>query len=359
MNVLTRWLKRYFSDPQIVILLGFIVVGIVLVVWLGAILAPVYASIVIAYLLEGGVRLMERHGVPRLMAVIIVFVIFMCALVGAIFGLVPVLSRQATQFLHGLPDMLTHFQDYIANLPAKHPDLITPAQANAISDNIHGELTSMAKAVLSHSVASLISAITFLIYLILMPLLVFFFLKDKQAIISWLGGYLPRNRQLVTAVWADVNAQIANFIRGKIWEILIVWAAAWILFSIMGLNFGVLLSLVVGLSVVIPYIGAIAVSIPVVAVAYFQFGFSAHFWWLIAFYSMIHILDGNVLIPLLYSEVVNIHPVAIMIAVLFFGGIWGFWGVFFAIPLATLVHAVMRVWFRRAREASLEMPPTE
>lgn len=359
MNVLTTWLRRYFSDPQIVILLVFIFVGVALIVWVGEILAPVLASIVIAYLLEAGVRLLSRHGVPRLGAVVIIFLIFMCALIGGLFGLVPVLSRQASQFFHGLPDMIAHVQAVIAHLPERYPDLITVEQAHAINQNIQSELTAMGKAVLSHSVASLISAITFLIYLILMPLLVFFFLKDKDRILDWLASYLPRNRDLVTAVWVDVNAQIANFIRGKVWEILIVWAATWILFSVMGLNFAVLLSLLVGLSVVVPYVGAIAVTVPVVAVAYFQFGFNAHFWWLIAFYSAIHILDGNVLIPLLYSEVVNIHPVAIMIAVLFFGGIWGFWGVFFAIPLATLVHAVLRVWFRHTRVAQLEMPRTE
>ncbi|HET7307925.1 MAG TPA: AI-2E family transporter [Gammaproteobacteria bacterium] len=358
MNVLTNWLRRYFSDPQIVILLVFIFMGVAVIVWVGQILAPVLASIVIAYLLEAGVRLLSRWGVPRLAAVVILFVIFMCALIGALFGLVPVLSHQATQFFQGLPDMLAHFQAFISHLPERYPDLITPMQAQAINDNIQNELTSMGKAVLSHSLASLISAITFLIYLILMPLLVFFFLKDKDEILAWLASYLPRNRDLVTAVWEDVNAQIANFIRGKVWEILIVWAAAWILFSIMGLNFSVLLSLLVGLSVVVPYVGAIAVSIPVVAVAYFQFGLSVHFWWLIAFYSAIHIIDGNVLIPILYSEVVNVHPVAIMIAVLFFGGIWGFWGVFFAIPLATLVHAIIRIWVRRTRDRQLELPPT-
>lgn len=356
MNFFTNWLRRYFSDPQIVSLLAFLAAGIIIVVALGKILAPVLASVVIAYLLEAGVRLLVRLGMPRLGAVIVLFVVFMCALIGALFGLVPVLSRQASQFFQGLPDMLAHVQTLIAHLPERYPDMISVQQAHAINGNIQAELTAMGKAVLSHSLASLISAITFLIYLILMPLLVFFFLKDKDGILDWLASYLPRNRDLVTAVWTDVNEQVANFIRGKVWEILIVWAAAWILFGVMGLNFAVLLSLLVGLSVVVPYVGAIAVTIPVVAVAYFQFGFNAHFWWLIAFYSTIHLLDGNVLIPILYSEVVNLHPVAIMIAVLFFGGIWGFWGVFFAIPLATLVHAVLRAWVRRVRAVALERP---
>lgn len=356
MNLLTRWLRRYFADPQIVILAAFLVVGIFIVVIAGKILAPVLASIVIAYLLEAGVRLLVRLGLPRLAAVIILFVFFLCALIGAIFGLAPVLTRQASQFFHDVPDMLAHLQAIITHLPDRYPDLITPAQAHAVNANIQTELTNFGKAVLSHSLASLISAITFLVYLVLMPLLVFFFLKDKDAILAWLGSYLPRNRDLVNAVWIDVNKQVANFIRGKVWEILIVWAAAWILFGIMGLNFAVLLSLLVGLSVVVPYVGAIAVTVPVVAVAYFQWGITPHFWYLMAFYAGIHLVDGNLLIPILYSEVVNLHPVAIMIAVLFFGGIWGFWGVFFAIPLATLVHAVLRAWVMRVRAVTIAAP---
>ena len=109
-------------------------------------------------------------------------------------------------------------------------------------------------------------------------------------------------------------------------------------------NYAVLLGLLVGLSVIVPYIGATLVTIPVVVVAYFQFGVSLQFYWLVGAYAVIQILDGNVLVPLLFSEVVNLHPVAIVIAVLFFGGVWGLWGVFFAIPLATLINAILSAW---------------
>ena len=82
----------------------------------------------------------------------------------------------------------------------------------------------------------------------------------------------------------------------------------------------------------------------IAAVAFFQWGLTAEFYWVVAVYTVIQILDGNVLVPLLFSEAVNLHPVAIIIAVLFFGGIWGFWGVFFAIPLATFIKAVIYAW---------------
>jgi len=79
-------------------------------------------------------------------------------------------------------------------------------------------------------------------------------------------------------------------------------------------------------------------------IAYFQWGWTASFGYVLIAYGIIQALDGNVLVPLLFSEVVNLHPVAIIVAVLVFGGVWGFWGIFFAIPLATLVQAVLKAW---------------
>ncbi|CAK3917619.1 putative transporter YfgO (fragment) [Vibrio crassostreae] len=104
--------------------------------------------------------------------------------------------------------------------------------------------------------------------------------------------------------------------------------------------YSVLLAVAVGFSVLIPYIGAAAVTVPVAIVGLFQWGLEPQFYWLLLAYGIIQALDGNVLVPVLFSEAVNLHPVAIIVAVLVFGGLWGFWGVFFAIPLATLVKAV-------------------
>jgi len=141
-----------------------------------------------------------------------------------------------------------------------------------------------------------------------------------------------------------MNQQISNYLRGKALEIMIVGVVSWITFAVMGLNYAVLLGLLVGLSVLIPYIGAAVVTIPVALVAYFQWGIGADFYWLIFAYGVIQALDGNVLVPFIFSEAVNLHPVAIIVAVLVFGGMWGFWGVFFAIPLATLVKALLDAW---------------
>ena len=179
-----------------------------------------------------------------------------------------------------------------------------------------------------------------------MPLLIFFFLKDKKLIMRWLRRFLPKRREIIQDVWREVDIQIGNYIRGKISEILVVWILTFIPLHIFNMQYSLLLSFMVGLSVLIPYIGATIVTIPVLVVAYMQYGLTGDFYWVIGLYFVVQILDGNVIVPLIFSEAVNIHPVAIIIAVLVFGGLWGFWGIFFAIPLATVVKAVMEAWRR-------------
>jgi putative permease len=232
-------------------------------------------------------------------------------------------------------------------LPERYPELVSAAQIDAAMDTMRQEVLGYGQTLVSVSVSSLVGVITVLVYLILTPLLVFFFLKDKDLILGWFRRYLPRHRAIARSVWADVDRQISNYVRGKFWEILVVWAVSFVTFSAFGLNYAMLLALLVGLSVIIPYIGASVVTVPVVLIAWFQWGWGAQFVWLTAAYLIIQMLDGNVLVPLLFSEVVNLHPVAIIVAILVFGGLWGFWGVFFAIPLATVVQAILTAWPRQ------------
>ena len=323
----------------VVLLAGFFIIFLT-----GEMLAPVIASIIIAYLLEGLVAVFQRNGLPRLVAVSVVFVGFTAFMVFVTFALLPLLSRQATQLFQLLPDMLSSGQDALMRLPQRYPQLFSEEQIRDLIDSIRIEALSYGQHVVSMSVSSVVSVITIAVYVVLMPLLVFFFLKDKASIIRWFVRFLPQDRSLLSQVWREVDRQIGNYVRGKFIEILIVWVVTYLTFAIMGMQFAMLLSVLVGLSVLIPYIGAAAVTLPVAMLAYFQWGVSPEFWWLLLAYGIIQALDGNVLVPLLFSEVVDLHPVAIIVAVLVFGGVWGFWGVFFAIPLATLVQAVLKAW---------------
>ena len=343
-NAIRAWFERHFSDPQVIGLAAVLIGGFAIIYLGGEMLAPVIASVVIAYLLEGLVGVLAHKRVPRLAAVLVVFVAFMTTLLFVMFGLLPLLSRQATQLLQQLPTMIGRGQELLLALPHTYPDLFSEQQVLDLINQIRAEAVSIGQDAVQASLASVLGILTLLVYLILMPLMVFFFLKDKVAIVTWVKHFLPADRRLAGQVWADVDMQIGNYVRGKFIEIVIVWIVTYVTFALMGLQFSMLLGVLVGLSVVIPYVGAVTVTFPVAVIAYFQWGFTSDFAYIMIAYAIIQALDGNVLVPLLFSEVVNLHPIAIITAVLVFGGLWGFWGVFFAIPLATLVQAVLKAW---------------
>ncbi len=375
---LNEWYQRHFSDPQVVILALFLVVGVLVVLVFGRMLAPVFASLIIAYLLEGVVQRLQRVGLPRLLSVLSVFTAFMAALFFLLFTLLPLITRQLEGIVAELPRFIRLAQEWLATLPERFPQLvangsnaleesgmlgedteplalISQEELSRLLDNLGGELTRWGTQLLQPQ--AVLKVVSLLIFLVIVPVLVFFFLKDKDRLIAWFANYLPRDHALAATVWREVDVQIANYVRGKALEILIVWIVTYIVFSILGMPFAMLLSMVVGFSVLIPYIGAAVVTIPVALVALFAFGgLTAQFWYVMIAYFIIQALDGNVLVPILFSEVVDLHPVAIISAILVFGGIWGFWGVFFAIPLATLVNAVLRAWPRVRRESDEAAP---
>ena len=344
MNSIKAWFQDHLSNPQVFALALLLVVFFAVVTFMGRMLAPVLGAAVIAYLLEGLVVRLHRLRMPRLPAVVIVFLAFLLFVGFVMIGLLPLISRQATQLIAAIPNMIGQFQGQLMRLPELYPALFSPDQVQEIIDLIRLEITKFGREMLSLSVSSVVGLLTFVVYAILLPLLVFFFMKDKQRILDWAFGYLPTDLTLATTVWRDLDRQIGNYVRGKFLEILVVWWATYITFAIFGLDFSMLLSLLVGVSVLVPYIGAAVVTFPVALVAYFQFGWTSDFGLLFGAYLIVQALDGNALVPLLFSEVVNLHPVAIITSVLVFGGLWGFWGVFFAIPLATLVQAVLTAW---------------
>lgn len=345
-KVFRNWFHRYFSDEQAVLLGVLLVLGFTAVLTLGGMLAPVLAGLVLAFLMQGAVNGLERIGIPHVGAVWIVFLLFISVLMAILLVLLPLLWQQLFNLFNELPRMLRDWQDLMLLLPERYPQLISDEQVLRGIDSARGELGRLGQFMLSFSLSSLPILMNAVIYLVLVPILVFFFLMDRRQIGHWFRSYLPRERTLITQVALEMNRQIANYIRGKAIEILICAAVAYFSFALMGLNYAMLLALLVGFSVVVPYVGAVVVTVPIALIGLFQWGWGDQFIYLMVVYAIIQALDGNVLVPLLFSEAVNLHPVAIICAVLLFGGLWGFWGIFFAIPLATLFKAVLDAWPR-------------
>ena len=343
-EVFTRWYQRYLSEEEAVLLLVLLAAAFVVMLAFGGILAPVFVAVILAYLMQGVANLLRNRGLPAELSVAVSTGLFLGGFLAVLFGLAPLVWRQLVALVREAPAMIEAGRQVLVTLPEEYPVLFTQQQVNELTSVIQAEMTTMGQMLVTKGLTSIPSMLALLVYLILIPLMVFFFLKDREQLIGWFSGFLPEKRPLLDRIWQELNLQFANYARGKGIEVMIIGGASYLVFAIFSLNYAALLALLVGFSVIVPYIGATLVTIPVVVVAYAQFGVTPDFYWVVGAYAVIQILDGNVLVPLLFSEAVNLHPVAIVIAVLFFGGLWGLWGVFFAIPLATLVNAILSAW---------------
>lgn len=342
-------LKQLLPNSQAVYLALTLIISFVLIYSLADLLMPVFIAIVLAYLLEGLVGKIEKLRISRLLSVYLVFLSFMLGLGFLLFFLLPVISEQAVELIQQIPNIIHRVQVEIMRLPKVYPQYFSESRIQQIITASQKDLLSYAQNLVSVSYASLAGLITIMIYLFLVPMMVFFFLKDKTIFLTWFVQFLPQDRHLTVHVWEEIDQQIGNYVHGKFAEVFILWFVSFVNFYLLNLNYAMLLAVFMGLQVIIPYIGATLVTFPVLGVALFQWGFNSdEFMYLLIAYGIIQAVDGVILVPLLFSEAVNLHAVAIIIAILFFGGLWGFWGVFLAIPLATVVKAVLKAWPRHS-----------
>jgi putative permease len=358
LEVIGGWINRYFSHEEAIYLVVLITGCFLIILTLGQVLAPVLTGLVLAFLLQGLVDRLKRWHVPEPLAVYLTFLLFMGVLIGLILFIVPLMLRQLSALLNTVPLLIEELQGLIRGLAVEYPQMVSERQAEAWLGVLNVQLQDLSRAILEGVVLQVPSVVALIIYLVLVPLAVFFFLKDRRVLVNALASVLPQERPLLNRVGAEMNAQLANYVRGKFVEIVFVSVVTYLTFIVLGLNYAALLALLVGISVLIPFIGAAVVTIPVALVAYLQWGWSPEFAYLISAYFIIQALDGNVLVPLLFSEAVDLHPLTIIVAVLAFGGLWGFWGVFFAIPLATLIKAVFNAWPRESDVAAMQAEAT-
>ncbi|HTR00477.1 MAG TPA: AI-2E family transporter [Candidatus Acidoferrum sp.] len=343
-TVLNTIYKRYFSEEEAIIFTGILVALVVVMMTMGSILAPILWSLIITYLLQGLVNSLERLRVPRNLAVYLVYALFIGVVLVVLLVVLPFMWRSVTSMTTTLPQMLDKLRSLLLTLPQDYPGVFTDEQVDGWMKSLQSEMARYGQMLLGYSFASLTRIVTWMIYTILVPIMVFFMLKDSTKLIDWFKNWLPKHRPVMGQIWREMNDQLSNYVRGKALEMLLVGGCCFILFNWSGLHYRLLLSILVALSIIIPYIGAKLVSIPVLLVAFLQWGISPEFYHLATIYVILLVLDGYLLVPILYSETVFLHPIAIIVAVLVFGSLWGFWGVFFAIPLATFIKATIRAW---------------
>ena len=341
---LNKVIKKIFSNEETIIFSFVLLIFFIVISFFGSVLTPFIISIIVAYLLVGMQKKIQSYNISEKISLVITFSIFIVAGATLVIWLVPLLYTQLQAFVLDVPNLISNFRDFISDLPSKFPDLVSSDQITIFFQAVSEEISAIAQNIVKTSISSIQSAITVLLYIILFPILVYFFLFDRKNIIDGFLKVIPGRRKMFTSIWAEMDVQLSNYVRGKTIEIFIVGIAAAIIFSSLGLRYSALLSVLVGLSVIIPYVGAFLVTIPVVVVGLLQFGLGTQFTILISLYLLLQALDGNLLVPIIFSETVKLHPVIIILAVFIFGSMFGFWGVFFSIPIATFIKAVWNAW---------------
>ncbi len=347
MSSVSQWWQKWMADTELVMLLASLLVIFLLLILLGSVLMPVLIGIALAYVLDGVVSLLTRCKFPRMLAIGVTGGGALLLMLFTLLAILPVLAEQIGRLVVHAPDYVQTMREMLQQLQTNHAEWINPSYLQQMMAAVAKKLQEWGGDLLRFSIASIPGMITLLVYAVLVPVMVFFFLKDKMEIITWTQQFLPRERSLLQRVWIELDTQIGNYIRGKFWEAMLVGVSMWLVYWWMGHDYALLLAVLTGISVWIPFVGAAVVTFPVILLSLFQWGWTDTSFYSILAYGIVQTIDANVVIPWLFSEVVNLHPIAIIVAILVFGALWGIVGVIIAIPMAALVKSVVSIMLER------------
>lgn len=334
--------KTIELNKELILLLLFL--PTVLIIVNSSFFLPIVISIVFSYFLNNFKNILFILGVSKKLSFIITYLIFITLFFLTLFIFMPLIFKQLVLLFNDLPFIIQKIKFLTDKIIERYPSIFPTEQANILFSNIITYVQSIGKTVISASLFSIAFVIKFIVYIFFIPIFVFFILKDHEKIISNFKKFMPQKSYILRSVWIATNKQISNYVRGKFVELSVITFANYVLFKFYNISYSDLLAIGVGLSVFLPYIGTIIISVPVVLISSVQFGMSNDFFYFILFYSVIQFLDGNLLVPILFSEAVDLHPVTIIISIIIFGSIFKLYGVVFAIPLAIVFKAIINLY---------------
>ena len=292
-NLFEKFLNRFFSNEESVYFAVLLLLSFIFILFFGSILLPVIISIIIAFLLNGLLKTLVGINFSYKLSLSITLLVF--------FGF------YLSLFL-ALPSIGTQINNLLQNLPSMN-DYFSEEDLEIIFANLSNQINNLLGSALGQLAGTISLMFNAILYAIMIPLMVFFFLKDKNQLIPLAAVLLPKENGFMKSVFSEMNDQLFNYVTGKFLEMIIVTTVSYGLFAVLDLPYAVLIAILVGLSVIIPIFGAILVTIPVVLIGLYEWGLSANFYWLIGMYLIIQMLDGNVLVPILFSNRNNLHRI--------------------------------------------------
>lgn len=337
---INKWLATIFANKelnQMLLLLGSIALFIGFFI---SELAPILIMLLIAYVCSDLVDyFIVKFRIKRLWSVSMVMIGVLFSFALAVIT-VPRLLLQLREIKNRLPESSDAINSIVAFINQYAPQNAQINQETVVNyfSEIIGETSSF---ILNNTLSVVGDIFSVMVFLVIMPIFVFFVLKDKKAIIRYCHRLIPHNPTL-KFFSNSLNAELVAYLRGKILEAIFVGVLTWWVMLFFQVELGLTLSIIIGLSVFIPFVGVIVVTVFLALFIFLQFGFSAVYFWIMGIHIIIQVIDGQVLVPILFAERVNIHPAVIFAFILFFGNLWGAWGIFLAIPLASFCKCCIK-----------------
>jgi predicted PurR-regulated permease PerM len=326
---------------------------LIFVLWaFSPILLPFIAGLVLAYFLDPVADALQRMGLSRLAAAVLIVISAILVLILALSILAPILADQVGRFAGELPNLV---QSLTQRFNEFAPQWMKDALARSGAD-VQGSMTQFAgkaaewilgllKTLLSGGLA-LVNLVSLLV---VTPIVAFYLLVDWDNMIDTVDGWVPREHLgTVRALGRDINEAMAGFIRGQgtVCLLLGVFYAAGLSFS--GLKFGLAIGLLAGALTFIPYAGALIGGVLAIGVALVQFWPDLWSILLVAgIFALGQFLEGNFLSPKLVGRSIGLHPVWLMFALFAFGYAFGFVGLLLAVPLAAAAGVLVRFVLRQ------------
>ena len=323
------------------------------------ILLPFVAGFALAYLLDPVADRLQRLGLGRLAATVLILVLFVILFIVALVLVIPLVAHQLVAFIEGLPGTIARLQQLAVEYGGPLVDRLGGGRALPDIQRSVGNLVGQGVTWIAQFLQSLWSSGQALIgvfsLLVVTPVVAFYLLVDWDRMVSTVDNWLPRQqRDTVRMLARDIDRAIAGFIRGQAAVCLLLGSFYALGLSLIGLNFGVLIGITAGVLSFIPYVGSLTGLLLSVGVAIVQFW--PEWTWILATLAVFvagQFVEGNILAPKLVGASVGLHPVWLMFALLAFGSLFGFVGLLLAVPLAAAVGVVLRYCLRRYLDSPL------
>jgi putative permease len=308
-------------------------------------LVPFVISFIFAYLLQPIIdKISQRFDFPRNLISSAIFAVFISSFIIILLLLLPIIYDQISIFITKIPNYKNNFSIGLSYLVSRI-DTIDPDIANKLSESLQNFVNSAFSVVVAaaNNIWSYtLATINFFAIIILVPVILYYFLRDWPKMIKSVESILPRKeKNKIGKIFSDINSLLSAYIRGQLNICLLLSAYYFIGLSLIGIDLALLLAIISGFLVIIPFIGAFISLFLMLVSCYFSYGASVEIVYILVLFVIAHIIESYILTPQIIGDKIGLHPVWIIFSVFAAGSVFGFVGIVFAIPIAGVIKILL------------------